>query len=187
MTDLHDFQDDLAYSKEQTLQPWWTYVYRRFFVGYSHMTDHSGDMEMQAKGIDRTVHLKNGRHFHIDEKVRRKAYNDVLLEIWSKAKTENTDAVPGWIQKNLHVDFIAYAFEPTNCCFLLPFPALRLAWMDNRKEWCERFPLIRAENRDEETGDSWTTESVAVPLPVIFPALIKAQQAAWPSENGYAA
>ena len=182
----HHFQDDLAYSKEQTLQPWWTSVYRRFFVGYSHMTDHSGNMDMQAKGIDRTVHLKNGRHFHIDEKVRRKAYNDILLERWSKVGTDTTDAVAGWVQKDLHVDFIAYAFETTKCCFLISFPFLRRAWTDNGREWCEQFPLVQAENYDERTGKYWTTESVAVPMSVLFKALNRAQQAEWPGENGYA-
>jgi hypothetical protein len=56
---------------------------------------------------------------------------DILLEQWS----DEARRVPGWVQKPLACDFIAYAFAPSRRCYLLPVALLQRAWRLNGREW----------------------------------------------------
>lgn len=166
---VHSFDESLAKSQAMEDAPWWSEVYHQAFPGLVSMVSVRQDGWAQRGGIDRVLTLKSGKTLTVDEKVREKDWPDILLERWSnKAKK-----VPGWIQKDLACDYIAYAFIPSKTCYLLPFQGLRRAWLLNGREWVERFPNINAQNQ------TYVTESIAVPIPELFRALSDAMEVSW--------
>lgn len=173
---VHNFSDSLAKSQAQAEALWWEDVYRRAFADFDTMTCVRNDGWAQRGGIDRVVNLTSGKTINIDEKVRDGDWPDILLERWSNrvAKT------PGWVQKALATDFIAYAFVPTQRCYLLPFLTLRKAWQRNGRDWIAKaeakqdgFSVVLANN------GTYTTESVAVPIGELLSALSDAMVIEW--------
>lgn len=113
-----------------------------------------GDTESQRQGIDRIVLLANGRVLKIDEKKRRQEYNDILLEYISVDKT----GAPGWIEKDLTIDYLAYAFMQSQRVYLFDWCLLRRVWLKHKKEWIEQYNIPPAQN------SGYCTLSVAVPI-----------------------
>lgn len=173
---VHDFRRSLAESNAQVDAPWWEPVYRRAFPGFAAMVSVRDDGWAQRGGIDRVVTLRSGKVISIDEKVRSRSYGDILLERWSSREHRT----PGWVQKDLACDFIAYAFVPDHRCYLLPFLSLRMAWIRNGKRWVrlaeeERggFSTVLAKNV------GYTTESIAIPIDTLLSAIQDAQIVDW--------
>lgn len=173
---IHAFDQSLALSHSQEDAPWWPIVYGKAFPGYRSAVSIRQDGWAQRGGIDRVITLKSGKTVTVDEKVRAKSYGDIALEQWSDLNRKK----PGWMQKDLACDFIAYAFIPDERCYLLPFPTLRRAWLLNGAEW-----LARA--KAEETGyrfidarnQRYVTRSVAVPIPDLLSAVSQALIVDW--------
>ena len=168
-TQVHDFATSLRRSEAQVDAGWWEVVYRKAFPTMKEMVSISEDGWAQRGGIDRLIVLTSGKVITVDEKVRLKDFNDVLLEYWSDTERRT----PGWIAKDLACDFIAYAYLETQRCFLLPFHLLRRAWKQNGREWVSRaerkeegFKKVVAQNR------GYTTTSVAISWNVLSEALI---------------
>ena len=161
MSALHSFAGELAYGNDAADEPFWEAVYREAFPNFRDMIAHPVDMDLQRKGIDRTVRLTNGLLLRIDEKKRREERLDVLIEYLSNSVT----GAPGWIEKNLSIDYLAYAFMATRKCYLFCWPQLQRAWRKEGEGWKERaaaqyggFRLVTARNVGYET------HSLAVPL-----------------------
>lgn len=176
---VHDFKTSLARSHEMEDAPWWEPVYRRAFPAFHSMMSVRRDGWAQRGGIDRVVTLKSGKTLTIDEKVRDSDWPDILLERWSDVGRKT----PGWIQKDLACDFIAYAFIPSQQCYLLPFLTLRKAWIDNGREWVSfaeqrknGFAIIDAKNR------GYITQSVAVPKSELLKSLTDSMAVSWVGE-----
>jgi hypothetical protein len=172
----HDFATSLALSKEHENASWWPEIYSRAFPGHLSSVSVRENGWAQRGGIDRVVTLKSGKTVTIDEKVRLKDHDDILLERWSdKAKR-----VPGWIQKDLACDFIAYAFVPSQRCYLFPALTLRRAWQLEGRRWCELaeeesggFKIVHADN------GHYVTESIAVPTELLLSAVRQAMVVSW--------
>lgn len=172
----HVFADSLAWSKEQEDAPWWIPVYRKAFPGFVSAVSVRNDGWAQRGGIDRVITLASGKTVTVDEKVRRKSYGDILLEQWSSLERR----VPGWMQKDLACDFIAYAFVPDERCYLFPFLQLRRAWLESGQDWIRSarngesgFAVIDAKNQ------GYTTRSIAVPIPELLAGMHAAQVVDW--------
>ena len=172
----HHFNESLAKSKAQEDAPWWREVYTRAFPGFAGMISVRSDGWAQRGGIDRVVTLRSGKTVTVDEKVRYKSYGDIALERWSSREKQT----PGWVQKDLACDFIAYAFVPDCRCYLFPFLTLRAAWQRYGREWIEDAEanqngcrVVLADNV------GYTTESIAVPIPTLISALHAAQVIDW--------
>jgi hypothetical protein len=172
----HNFATSLALSKETEDAPWWDEVYSRAFPGYLSAVSVRDDGWAQRGGIDRVITLKSGKTVTIDEKVRFKDWGDIALERWS----DRSRKVPGWMQKDLACDFIAYAFVPTKTGYLFPFLTLRRAWALHGREWCELaeseqdgFKVILADN------GTYVTESIAVPVAALLTAVREAMSVSW--------
>ena len=118
----------------------------------------------QRAGIDRLLTLACGRTFTVDEKIRTADWPDVLLEQWS----DQARRVPGWVQKPLACDFIAYAFAPTGTCILMPVPALHRAWRQHGRQWIRLYGTRLAQN------PGYTSICVPVPRGVLMQALVEA-------------
>lgn len=113
--------------------------------------------------------LKSGKTLTVDEKVRYEEYNDILLERWS----DEAKQIPGWIQKDLACDYIAYAFVQSQRCYLLPFQDLRRAWRRHGRRWILDCREVRAQNK------GYVTVSVAVPIDELMLALTDAMLVSW--------
>jgi len=160
----HDFQGQLAFSEKASDEPFWDKVYRKAFPSMVNHMLASGDVKSQRMGIDRVVLLSSGKTLYIDEKKRKEVYDDILLEHISV----DTTGSPGWMDKDLAIDYLAYAFMPTRKVYLFPWDMLRRAWLHYRREWIGKYPEIIANN------GSYKTVSVAVPIGVLRSAVSNA-------------
>jgi len=173
---IHDFQESLERSHAYEDAPWWREVYEQAFPSLAAMVCTRDDGWAQRGGIDRVLTLKSGRTLTVDEKVREKDWPDVLLETWS----DHAKRKPGWIQKELAVDFIAYAFAESRTCLLLPFQLLRRAWLQNGREWInlakgkrDGYRFVDAENA------TYTTRNIAVPRDDLLSAIKGSMVVTW--------
>jgi hypothetical protein len=185
---VHVFEKSLALSHQHESSPWWDAIYQTAFPGFLSAVSVRDDGWAQRAGIDRVVTLKSGKTVTIDEKVRDKSYNDILLERWS----DRGSNIPGWVQKDLACDFIAYALVPDRRCYLIPFMLLRRAWQQNGRTWIDKanqradgFRTVEAHNVGS-FGRGYITESVAVPTATLLSALQNAQVIDWPAESATA-
>lgn len=186
MSTVHNFAESLAMSHKMEEAPWWEPVYRQAFPNFGAMHSVRSDGWAQRGGIDRLVFLKSGKTVTIDEKVRAEKWPDILLERWSSKENQT----PGWIQKDLACDFIAYAFVPSETCYLLPFLSLRKAWLDHGRHWismAESGPLDAKGNPKGKDGfkvvaaknNGYTTESIAVPTGVLLKSITESMSVSW--------
>lgn len=123
-----------------------------------------GNTDSQRQGIDRVIHLSNGKTLYVDEKKREKDYGDILLEYISVDRT----GAPGWMEKDLSIDYLAYAVMPCHRCYLFPWLMLRRAWLHYREQWIGKYETRVAKN------SSYNTLSVAVPTAVLRSAVSQA-------------
>jgi len=151
----HDFARSLAWGECQKDEAFWDVVYRKAFPNLVNHMPTPGDVASQRMGIDRVIFLANGRTIQIDEKKRGKEYGDILLEYISV----DTTGAPGWIEKDLAIDFLAYAFIPSGRCYLFSWPLLRLAWQTNRERWKALYRPVIARNQ------RYKTFSLPIPIP----------------------
>lgn len=169
MTVVHDFAECLAKSLAHADAPWWLEVYRQAFPSVASAVNVRADGWAQRGGIDRVLTLSSGRTITVDEKVREKDWPDILLERWSDERRRE----PGWIQKPLACDFIAYAFVPSRTCYLFATLTLQRAWRMQGRQWAKSFGEIRAQN------DGYVTVSVPVPRAVLLTAMADAMKIEW--------
>lgn len=170
---VHHFDQSLKISHSYEDAPWWLEVYRRAFPTMLAYVNVRKDGWAQRGGIDRVLTLQCGRTVLIDEKVREKDYGDILLERWSDEERRE----PGWVQKPLACEFIAYAVVPIRKCWLLPTLSLQRAWRLNGRDWDGKYKTCRAEN--EFQGRRWVTVSIAIPTDVLFSAITNAMLIEW--------
>lgn len=166
---LHSFAESLAFSESQSDAGWWLDVYRQAFPRLAAAVSVRQDGWAQRAGIDRRLTMSCGQTITIDEKVRAKDYPDIALE----RRSDTAKQKPGWIQKPLACDFIAYAFVPSQTCYLLPVLPLQRAWRLFGRAWAERYGEIKAHNR------GYVTTSVCVPKDVLLSALTDAMIVRW--------
>ena len=160
----HDFATSLAMSNSHADAGWWLDLYRKAFPTMISSVSVRDDGWAQRGGIDRVITLACGRTYTVDEKVRSHDWPDILLEQWSDEERRK----PGWVQKPLACDFIAYAFAPSRRCYLLPVALLQRAWRVNGRQWIERYGQRRARNV------GYVSTSVPVPLGELAQALLEA-------------
>lgn len=144
---IHDFHERLAWSEAASHEPFWDAVYREAFpnlVGHMLLR---GDTASQRQGNDRLLHLANGKTIYVDEKKRdRWDDSDILLEYEHEYHDKRRPSIPGWIEKDLSIDYLAYAFIPLKRVYLFPWPLLRLAWQQHKYEWRAAYPPISSPN-----------------------------------------
>lgn len=158
---IHNFNERLAYSEAASCEPFWDAVYHKAFPNLINHMQCNGNTASQRQGVDRVLHLSNGKTLYVDEKKRTQVYQDILLEYVSVSTT----GAPGWMEKDLMIDYLAYAFMPTKRVYLFPWLMLRRAWLHYRDEWIDQYPRVVAMNREYETY------SVAVPIKVVQKAV----------------
>lgn len=143
---------------------WWMDTYRQAFPRLRSAVPVRQDGWAQRAGVDRVITLACGRTYTVDEKVRSEDWNDILLEQWSDEERR----VPGWVQKPLACDFIAYAYAPSGVCYLLPVVHLQRAWRQHGRTWIAEYGQRRAQNV------GYVSVSVPVPRAVLMWAIVDA-------------
>lgn len=161
---IHEFRRSLDLSNSFADAPWWIDMYRSAFPTLQSAVSVRNDGWAQRGGIDRVLTLACGRTVTVDEKLRFNEWPDILLEQWS----DEAKRIPGWVQKPLACDLIAYAFAPTGRCYLLPVMFLQRAWRLNGREWIVSYGQRRAQNR------GYVSTSVPVPTATLMRALSEA-------------
>lgn len=173
MADCHAFRESLERGEAARNEPFWLAVYQKAFPGM--VAAVRNDCRAQDKanaaqyaGIDRWVCLSNGKTMSVDEKVRDKDYGDILLEYTSNDRT----CAPGWMEKDLAIDWLAYAIVPSRKCYLFSWPMLRRAWLHFGADWREKGRLKQGGFRlVEAPNPTYNTLSVAVPRAVLMEAV----------------
>lgn len=158
---VHNFNERLRYSQQASAESFWNRVYTKAFPDMVNHMPCNGNTLSQRLGIDRVIHLSSGRTLYIDEKKREKVYSDILLEYISN----DSSGTPGWMDKDLQIDYLAYAFMPTKRVYLFDWLMLRRAWLQYKDTWLNKYERIPAKN------EGYTTWSVAVPIPVLHKAV----------------
>jgi hypothetical protein len=157
---VHNYKEREAFSKDH--DDFWEPIYRKAFPYFREMQT-CNDRELQKMGIDRRLVFPLGNVLTFDEKLRETdEYPDILLEYLSNDQF----GTPGWMEKNLKCDYIAYAWLSTGNCWFLSFPALKFVWDSLGEIWKKRYvPHKYAWNTDNRQGCvDYRTWSVAVPI-----------------------
>lgn len=165
---INEFKKDFRYSNKHD-KFWWKIYSKMFDMNYMFRSP----KELDMKGVDRVIVLSSGDLITIDEKIRRGSYDDFLLEYISD-KEENT---PGWIEKPLECDFIAYAFEEEETAYFFYWLELSKlwkkvgnAWIGNGKRGEFGFDIVEAKNY-KDGKYIYTTISLAIPCQMLLRAL----------------
>jgi hypothetical protein len=179
MARVHDFGESLARSNSARDEAFWEACYRQAFPDFKAMIDNARDNGAQRCGVDRLIVLKSSHVIRVDEKAREKDYGDLLLEVVSNDRT----GAPGWIEKDLTIDYLAYGVLESRRAYLFPWPLLRAAWVRNGEGWKVRakagergYRVTKAPNR---TYNTW---SVCVPMDVVVEAVRGAMVVQVPGE-----
>lgn len=132
--------------------------------------------EEDKKGIDYIAKLNGGAEILIDAKTRmpgskkywKNGEAELALETWSVVGKKK-----GWtLSEESNVDYILYTFNSNEWdkFYLFPFQMLRKAFIQNGREWCERY------GRKTQYSNSWTSECVFVPASVVLNAVSNTMQ-----------
>jgi len=150
---IHSFDEENSFSQSQEVT---AFLDRFYLSAFPTMSHHETvyDLERQMAGIDRVIYLVGGDVIQIDEKIRRKNYNDFALEYLANDSTGKL----GWINKDLDIDYIVYIWLESRSGYLLNWQDLSRAWSLSGVDWINKYKLYPARNR---TYNTWF---VPVPL-----------------------
>ena len=138
-------------------------------------TDHAMDLT----GIDYVATLRRGAEVNIDAKARDAGASkfwdenipDLALEIYSVVPESGRPGKPGWtLNESSNVDLILFTFDPvdTRDAFLIGFQHLRMAFRRQYRHWTMFY------KHGWQKSESWTSECVFVPAPVVLSAITEA-------------
>ncbi len=161
-TAIHSFKERNAWSLAAKQEAFWEPVYQEAFPTTLVKCEAITNRTLQLLGVDRLLTLTNNITLTVDEKARERTdTGDILLEYLHEGQYNR----PGWIAKDLAIDYLAYGFVPSQCCYLFDWRMLRRAWMHHEGTWMSKYPKIPAAN------NGYTTWSLAVPTRVLHDAV----------------
>ena len=155
---VHRFKERLQFSQDHRNEPFWQAVYEKAFPNMEFAMPVTEKSQGQYLGIDRVIYLNSGKTLYVDEKLREKVYSDILLEYLSNDRTQ----APGWMEKDLLIDYMAYAFLPIQKCYLFDWQMLKRTWKYYRNIWIKEFGTVTAKNQ------GYNTLSVPVPTELLL-------------------
>jgi hypothetical protein len=152
---VHVFRESLARGENARMQTFWDEAYRIHFPtvqGVERFTN----MKDQRNGRDTRLTLAGGEIIHVQEKTRpdRRVDTDIALEFAHQGPRYNK---PGWVELDLQIHYLAYAFAALRRVYFLPWHQLRLAWLKHGNYWKATHFIAKAPN------SGYTTFSVCVP------------------------
>lgn len=170
---IHAFGERAGYTESPAVRAFWGAVYARAFPDLAAAVVTPRGAPSQAVGIDVVLALAGGRTLLVDEKTREGRFGDVLLEVVSNDQS----GAPGWIEKPLLIDYLAYGLPDAGIAYLFAWEDLRRAWRENQATWrelasasAEGFRWVKARN------PRYTTVSIAVPEVRLRKAMARSQK-----------
>jgi hypothetical protein len=162
---VHDFHESLKRGENARLHAFLDEAYQKHFPTVQKI-ERFTDMQQQRSGRDTRVTLQGGEIIHVQEKSRdRDDDRDIALEFEHKGQRYNA---PGWVDLDLQIHYLAYAFVPLRKVYFFPWPQLRRAWIEHGEDWKSLCPVIGSLN------DGYTTYCVCVPVTILFKAIVEA-------------
>lgn len=132
--------------------------------------------EEDKKGVDYIVTLEGGARIRVDAKRRRKGASktwrrreepELAIETWSVI-TPDGRRKKGWTYNTeKECDLILYVFDPedTDKYYLIPFPLLRQAAINNLIEWDCRY------KQRTQRSLGWKSKCMMVPATIVIEAV----------------
>ena len=132
--------------------------------------------EEDKKGVDYIVTLEGGARIRVDAKRRRKGASkswtkhdepELAIETWSVI-TPDGHRKKGWtFNTEKECDLILYVFDPedTDKYYLIPFPLLRQAAINNLVTWDYRY------GQRTQRSLGWKSKCMMVPASVVINAV----------------
>ena len=167
---LNRFHDDLKFADSLSAELDAYYLER--FPGAVRV-ERITDLGMQRRGVDKIVHLRDGRTVKIEEKIRRKSWPDFLLEIRSRGTK------PGWLF-TCQADYVAYFYLESREIYLLPVLLLQMAWLENGSDWERRYGIKEAQNT---TLGGYVSKNIPVPRERLMQDIFQAMTGVLPVSN----
>lgn len=161
---MNIFSDSYKFAEDGKHEQFWNDVYTTAFPNMTnHMHGKKEFCNSQIFGVDRIIYLENGKTITIDEKIRKVVRPDIALEFISNDK-KNTI---GWMDKDLSIDYLAYAFMPIKTAYLFDWRMLKRVWSYYKTIWIDEYFIAEAKNYDKNGNYLYTTKSVCVPLDIV--------------------
>lgn len=161
MSNINLFLNNITSSMNDSNLPLYNEVYKGYFSDFSCSINLNNNIEYQTKSVDRIIQLNSGKEIFIEEKLRWKKFDDFLIEEFSSFES----ATPGWINKDIHADYILYVIKPLKKSYLIPTQLLKKAWEVNKDKWKSQYHRIEAKNK------TYTSINWAIPINVLMLSL----------------
>jgi hypothetical protein len=140
---VHDFHQSLARGESARNHSFWDECYRIHFPTMQTI-ERFTNMKDQRNGRDTRIVLSGGEVIHVQEKTRDRASDsDIALEYQHKGPRYNA---PGWVELDLQIHYLAYAFIPLRRAYFLPWHQLRKAWIEHGDQWKAECFIAKAPN-----------------------------------------
>ncbi len=140
-------------------------MYNKIFfkVNKIKIIDFNKNSELQKMGVDKLIKCNN-IVIAIEEKYRRKIYNDFLLELVFN-DNKNTD---GWLFYN-KCHYLVYTFVAKLGVegYILPMALLRKIFIGNEESWRNNYNIKKALN------NGYNTLNTPIPKEVLLESLLK--------------
>lgn len=154
---MSNFQQDLLFSRSHNVL--WDGLYKKAFPDLVAVTRVEANCPAQGLGVDTVLVMGSGAVVRVEEKLSRGQYDNFFLEYEAHGK-------PGWVEKPLQVDYVAYTFLPTQTMYLLPWLPLQRAWRKHRMQWLAKYNKVIP-----------TASGATVPILEVYAAIQEAMQA----------
>jgi len=140
------------------------HIRRHFASKQLFITDINGipktNKSVQFKGIDKIVMTAGGKIFKIEEKVRRRDYGDILVELYADNNFYlKAHRGTGWIMKDYSCDIIMFYYENTDRSIIFSWKMFQYIFKIKMSEWYDYaknrqfgFSLKKAENTYRNGG-----------------------------------
>jgi hypothetical protein len=156
---MNNFKEDLEFAETGKNDPFWKEVFKKAFPNMTEcMRNTKGKCKSQQDGVDWIIYLENHKTITADAKLRREQWKDIALEYISNDR-KNT---PGWMEKDLCIDYLAYGFFNVKTVYLFDWRMLKRAWDHYKEIWKKQYQNIKALN------EGYRTHSVCVPIDVLI-------------------
>ncbi|MBT9148152.1 MAG: hypothetical protein DDT32_01922 [Syntrophomonadaceae bacterium] len=155
--------DRFKVDRNQPILSWVNEFYKKVFPGITQCSFITNP-ELQKAGIDKILRYKKSslrQSITVDEKIRYKFYDDVLLEEYSNFEKQS----PGWLSiNNTLCDYISYIFRNEKIVYLFAYKDLKKSWDRNYERWLENYGRKFGKTEDRFGRVLYRTSNIPVPL-----------------------
>ena len=158
----HTYQSDYDTAEDRELVAKLQRFYERIYHTADSIVRFPRDSAEQLRGVDLRVEWVSLFSINIDEKIRRKDYGDLLVEVISNCEK----GTAGWaVNPAYKTSLIAYIVLPTNSVTLIAYPQLReyiLSLLPLSGDWKDHRGYRESETRDKSGEVLYHTGNVAL-------------------------